>query len=72
MQTLKASVLSAAYAACYKNKGRNRVHVYQLDETGAATWRNAMGITNYKSAGESLPPVLTVVPIAQTERKSEH
>ena len=34
-----AAVLSAADAACYtaKNKGRNRVHVYQLNDTEIAT-----------------------------------
>jgi diguanylate cyclase (GGDEF)-like protein/PAS domain S-box-containing protein len=39
-----ASVLSAADAACYvaKNKGRNRVHVYQLDDTELATQQGEM------------------------------
>lgn len=39
-----ASVLSAADAACYvaKNKGRNRVHVYQLDDTELAIQQGEM------------------------------
>lgn len=38
------SVLSAADAACYvaKNKGRNRVHVYQLDDTELAKQQGEM------------------------------
>ncbi|MBD2307176.1 EAL domain-containing protein [Chroococcidiopsis sp. FACHB-1243] len=39
-----ASVLSAADAACYvaKNKGRNRVHIYQLDDTELAIQQGEM------------------------------
>jgi diguanylate cyclase (GGDEF)-like protein/PAS domain S-box-containing protein len=39
-----ASVLSAADAACYvaKNKGRNRIHVYQLDDTELAIQQGEM------------------------------
>lgn len=38
------SVLSAADAACYvaKNKGRNRVHVYQIDDTELAKQQGEM------------------------------
>jgi len=53
-----ASVLSAAYAPTTAKNGADRVHGTSNDDGAAATWRNAMGITNYKSAGrESLPPV---------------
>jgi len=53
-----------------KQRAESRAYVPTMMRTGAATWRNAMGITNYKSAGESLPPVFpAVVPIANREEE---
>jgi PAS domain S-box-containing protein len=73
-----ASVLSAAYAACYaaKNKGRNRVHVYQLDDSELAQQRGEMQwvsrITKALQENHFRLYSQRIVPIAQTERKSEH
>lgn len=71
-----AQVLSAADAACYvaKNKGRNRVHVYQLDDTELAIQQGEMQwVTRIPKALEDNRFRLfyqPIVPIAKSGRIS--
>lgn len=74
-----ASVLSAADAACYaaKNKGRNRVHVYQIDDRELTQQRGEMQwvsrITKALEEHRFRLYYQRIVPITQTETSnSEH
>ena len=72
-----ASVLSAADAACYaaKNKGRNRVHIYQVNDTELAQQRSELQwIPRIQKALEENHFRLYYQRIVsiQTETKSEH
>lgn len=72
------TVLSAADAACYaaKNNGRNRVHVYQIDDLELAQQRNEMQwvLRIPKALEENRFRLYSqpIVPIIQTQGKSEH
>jgi len=68
-----ASVLSAAYALCRKTKG-GIACIYQLDDSELVQQRGEMQWVSRitKALEESLPPVFpAIVPIAQTETKSD-
>jgi diguanylate cyclase (GGDEF)-like protein/PAS domain S-box-containing protein len=73
-----ASVLSAADVACYaaKNKGRNRVHIYQIDDRELAQQRGEMQwVSRIRKALEENRFRLyyqKIVPIERTDTKSEH
>ena len=72
------SVLSAADAACYvaKNKGRNRVHIYQADDSELAKATSEMQwVTRITQALEENRFCLyyqTIVPTTPTESSGEH
>lgn len=72
------TVLSAADAACYaaKNNGRNRVHVYQIDDRELAQQRNEMQwVARIPKALEENRFRLysqPIVPTTPTKGKSEH
>ncbi len=73
-----ASVLSAADAACYaaKNKGRNRVHIYQRNDRELAQQRGEMQwVSQIPKALEENRFRLyyqSIEPITQTQTKAEH
>lgn len=73
-----ASVLSAADAACYaaKNNGRNRVHIYQLDDRELAQQRGEMQWVSRipKALEENRFRLYSqrIVPIARTETFEHH
>lgn len=73
-----ASALSAADAACYtaKNKGRNRVHIYQINDQELAQQRGEMQwVSRIPKALEENRFRLyyqRIVPLKQTNTKSEH
>jgi len=64
-QCVECSVLPPL---CRQTKG-GIACMYTNQRTGAATWRNAMGITDYKSTEENHCGSQRIVPIAQTETK---
>ncbi len=72
------SVLSAADAACYvaKNKGRNRVHIYQADDSESAKATSEMQwVTRITQALEENRFCLyyqTIIPTTPTESSGEH
>jgi diguanylate cyclase (GGDEF)-like protein/PAS domain S-box-containing protein len=73
-----ASTLSAADAACFaaKNKGRNRVHVYQIDDSELAQQRGEMQlasqITKALEENRFCLYYQTIVPIANADSHGEH
>ena len=72
------SVLSAADAACYvaKNKGRNRVHIYQADDIDLAQQQGEMQwvarITQALEENRFCLYYQSIVPINPSESKTEH
>ena len=72
------SVLSAADAACYiaKNKGRNRVHVYQADDVDLAQQHGEMQwvarITQALEDNRFCLYYQPIVPVTQPESLEEH
>lgn len=72
-----ASVLSAADTACYaaKNKGRNRLHIYQIDDRELAQRGEMQWVSQIPKALEENRFCLyyqSIVPIAETQTKAEH
>lgn len=72
------TVLSTADAACYaaKNNGRNRVHVYRIEDRELAQQRNEMQWVSRipKALEENRFRLYSqpIVPITRTKNKSEH
>ncbi len=75
---LMNNVLSAADAACYiaKNKGRNRVHIYQADDIDLAQQHGEMQwvgrITQALEDNRFCLYYQSIVPVTQTESLEEH
>ncbi|HAX79092.1 MAG TPA: bifunctional diguanylate cyclase/phosphodiesterase [Cyanobacteria bacterium UBA11372] len=73
-----ASSLSAADAACFaaKNKGRNRVHIYQSDDSELLQQRGEMQlasqITKALEENRFCLYYQTIVPVANADAKGEH
>jgi diguanylate cyclase (GGDEF)-like protein/PAS domain S-box-containing protein len=73
-----ATVLSAADTACYaaKNNGRNRVYIYRIDDCELVQQRGEMQWVSKipKALEENRFRLYSqrIVPLAQTESKSEH